>query len=328
MDEISIPRLALEIPTEADAYIFLERLRWGTDLAGQRCPHCDSDRRFYFLNPENGSSRKTRTGANSQRRVWKCADCRRQFSVTTNTVMHGSKVPIRTWVFIWFELCASKNGVSAREIERKYDLTAKTAWFVCQRVREAMRKDPLAGMMRGVVVADEAFIGGAAKNMHRNNPRRADQKKGGAGKPAILSLISEETGQVHTQVVRDVTGATLQKAIAQVADVPNTILHTDEGRGYMTISPELAGHETVTHSKGQYVNKAGAGTNRAENFFSQLKRSIDGTHHAVSRRHLPRYLAEYDYRYNTKDLSDTARMRKLIGQMGDKRLTYRPLTER
>src|SRR4051812_19636447 len=119
--EFSIASLANRIPDEASAYKLLEDLRWG----GQPtvCPLCNGTRKFYFLKPRDGSTgRKTRTGANTHRRVWKCADCRKQFSVLTNTIFHGTKIPLRTWLFVIFEFCASKNSVAAREIERKYSL--------------------------------------------------------------------------------------------------------------------------------------------------------------------------------------------------------------
>lgn len=108
MDEISIPALAEKIPTEA--VLHLEDLRWdGTPI----CPHCGSVRQHYFLKPSNGTERRTRTGSMSQRRVWKCADCRKQFSVLTGTIFHGTKIPVRKWLFVIFEMCSSKNGVAA-----------------------------------------------------------------------------------------------------------------------------------------------------------------------------------------------------------------------
>jgi transposase-like protein len=113
----SITALAEKIPTEADANRFLEELRWnGRPI----CPHCGSTRTPYFLTPENGTSRKTRTGSASERRVWKCSEnkCRRQFSVLTNTIFHGTKISVRKWIFVTFEMCASKNGVAAREFQR------------------------------------------------------------------------------------------------------------------------------------------------------------------------------------------------------------------
>src|SRR5664279_2663609 len=161
---INVIELADRLRTEGDAYLYLEELRWGDRPI---CPHCGSVRQHYFLKPSNGTARKTRTGAPTERRVWKCADCRKQFTVLTGTIMHGSKIPVRKWLFVIFELVSSKNGVAAREIERKYDLTAKSAWFMLHRIREAMKREPLAGLLSGRVVADETFIGGKAKNMHR-----------------------------------------------------------------------------------------------------------------------------------------------------------------
>jgi transposase-like protein len=119
---------------ETDAYLFLEDQRWhGEPL----CPHCGSERVFY-LNPQ-GEGRKTRTGTVSDRRVWKCGACRKQFSAMTGTIFHGSKVELRIWLMVFVEMCANKNGMAAREIERKYGVAPKTAWFMAHRVREAMK---------------------------------------------------------------------------------------------------------------------------------------------------------------------------------------------
>lgn len=137
----SLIELINRVQTEADAYKYLEEMRW-PDGQPPACPHCGgSEKPPVFLQPKGGSDgRKTRTGSVSQRRVWKCKTkgCRKQFSVLTNTPMHGTKIPVRTWVLVTFEMCSSKNGVSAREVERKYDLTAKSAWFLLHRIREGM----------------------------------------------------------------------------------------------------------------------------------------------------------------------------------------------
>ncbi len=329
-EQFSILQIANRIPDEASAYEFLEELRWGGDP--EVCPHCGSDKGSYFLKPSNGVSRKTRTGSASQRRVWKCKACRKQFSVLTGTVFHGTKIPVRTWIFVIFEMCTSKNGVAAREIQRKYDLTAKSAWFMLHRIREAMRRDPLAGLLSGTVIADETFVGGKEGNKHRQGtygkPKYGPE---GSGRPKstktpVLSLVDKETGEVRSRVVNDVSGATLRKAIAEQVDIPNTVLHTDSAAPYRTITHEFQGHETVNHLEYEYVRDDGVTTNHAEGYFSQLKRSVDGTHHHVSSRHLDRYLAEFDYRYSTRELSDTARMKDLMSQVDGRRLTYRPLS--
>jgi transposase-like protein len=200
--ELSIPQLALKVPTEAAAYEFLEQLRWDGKPV---CPHCgESERKPYFLKPSNGSSRSTRTGSKSERRVWKCASCRKQFSVLTGTIFHGSKVPVRTWLFVVFEMCASKNGVAAREIERKHQVQPKTAWHMLHRIREAMKKQPLSGLLTGRVVSDETWYGGKPANRHGHDPRKHTQ--GQTDKTSIQSLVSRETGEVRSRVVPNVTG--------------------------------------------------------------------------------------------------------------------------
>ena len=134
MEKITTTEIAKRITDEASAYAYMESLRWPD---GPVCPHCGHDK-AYFLKPANGTSRATRTGAPTQRRVWKCAKCRKQFSVITGTIFHGSKVSLQTWLFVFFEMVANKNGLAAREVERRYGVAPKTAWFMTQRIREAM----------------------------------------------------------------------------------------------------------------------------------------------------------------------------------------------
>ena len=319
--EFSIPQLADKLRTEADAYKFLEDLRWGDKPV---CPHCGSVRKPYFLNPKNGTSRKTRTGAASERRVWKCADCRKQFSVLTGTVFHGSKIPVRTWIMVVFEMCASKNGVAAREIERKYGLSTKASWFLLHRVREAMKRDPLAGLLSGRVVADETWFGGNPMNRpRRERPGMAHKK---TKKTPIVALVCPDTGEVRSRAVPNVTGETLGRVLREEADPSKTRLETDEFQSYVSLASEFASHSVVKHAAFEYA-RDGVSTNPAENYFSQLKRSIDGTHHHVSRWHLNRYLAEFDFRFSTCKVSDTERMRRLLArQVAGRRLTYRAVT--
>ncbi len=305
--KFTVPALAEKLTDEAAAYEFMEQLRWNGRPV---CPHCGSVRKPYFLQPRGGKDRATRTGSRSQRRVWKCADCRKQFSVLTGTIFHGTKIPLRTWILVVFELCSSKNGVAAREIERKYDLTAKSAWFMLHRIREAMKRDPLAGMLKGTVVADETWIGGKPSNRHGYRPGQGGQGK--TDKAPVVALVHHETGEVRARSVPDVTATTLRKVLHEEVDRAST-LHTDQAHAYGAIGPEYAGHETVDHSVREYV-RGNVSTNRAEGFFSQLKRSVDGTHHHVSRAHLNRYLGEFAFRSSTHEISDTERMMILMGQ--------------
>src|ERR1022692_3755802 len=199
----TVTGLADKLRTEADAWEFLEGLRWPN---GVICPECRSED-VYLIVPKNGVSRKTVSGSLSQRRTWNCRPCRRQFSGTTGTMMHGTRLPIRLWVLVIFEMVASKNGVAALEIERKYGICSRSAWFLMHRIREAMAT-PYATMFQGVVMADEAYIGGEPENRHAR--QRGPERSGrGTDKTPVVSIIDQETGEVRSHVVTDVSGITL-----------------------------------------------------------------------------------------------------------------------
>jgi transposase-like protein len=152
MAKFSLVKTPEQIPDEASAYLYLEGLRWpaGTPV----CPHCGNEG-ANFIKPRNGSTRTTRTGSHSARRLWQCKACRKQFSAMTGTIFHGSKVPLRTWLFVVFEMAANKNGIAAREIERKYEVAPQTAWFMAHRIREAMKRRAPQSLV-GTIVADES----------------------------------------------------------------------------------------------------------------------------------------------------------------------------
>jgi transposase-like protein len=338
--KLTLKELRNRVTDESDAYVMLEELRWGKDRERLTCPHCGNEK-AYFLKPKSetgtrGTGKPKADGKRTQsvRRVWKCAKCRKQFSVLTGTIFHGTKVALADWLTVMVLMCSAKNGISAREVERLIGVTPETAWFMLHRLRESMKRDPLAGMLRGVVVADETYIGGKLSNRHRQG--QTPGKVGGRGragvpgdKTPVLSLVSHETGEVRSVVVPNVTGASLRKAIAEHVDMPNTTLHTDASGPYKSIAHEFEAHEAVDHSHFEYVRYEGERvitSNHAEGYFSQLKRSLDGTHHHVSTEHLPRYLAEFDFRYSTRKLSDTARLQKMVDGAEGRRLTYRPLT--
>ncbi len=324
--------LSREIVTEADAYRHLEGLRWGQT---PRCAHC-AGTDVYLIPPANGVSRKTAAGTMSERRVWKCRDCKRQFSVLTGTMMHATKVSIRTWILVIFDMMADKNGMSAREVERKYGVTPRTAWHMLHRIRSAMgSENKLLATMRGTIVSDETWVGGLPGRMNaktrarweqmRADPTMTDRFSHGSAKTPVLSLVNAETGEIHSRVITRVDGSNIRKVIAEQVDMANSTLWTDEGSWYGPIGREFASHASVNHNENQYVGRGGASTNKLESFFSQLKRSIDGTHHRVSREHLHRYLGEFDFRYATCKMDDYRRMRILVKRM-EGRLSYKRLS--
>jgi len=217
---MNVLQLADRLRTEADAYLYLEELRWGDHPV---CPHCGSVGEHYFLTPANGRSRRTRTGAASERRVWKCSEkeCRNQFSVLTGTIFHRAKIPVRIWCFLVFEMAARKNGISAREVERKYGLCPRSAWFALHRLREAMKRGSAEDLFSGRVIADETCYGGKPSNRH--NHKAKDRLQGQTDKTPILALVSRESGEVCSRAIPNVRRETLREAIAEHVDMPETL---------------------------------------------------------------------------------------------------------
>lgn len=316
--KVNLASLSREIVTEADAYLYLESLRWRGE---PQCAHCDGTD-VYFIEPANGVSRKSAGGTMSERRVWKCRPCRKQFSVLTGTIMHATKISVRTWVLVLFQMCSSKNGVSAREVGRMYGLCERTAWHMLHRIRSAMSGgERLVSTMRGTIVADETYYGGDPKNRHASDPRLTTPGRG-TDKMPVLSLVNVTTGEARSKVVPNVRAHTLRKFMAENVDMAASTLWTDMHRPYQQIGMEFASHTAVDHEAGQYVDARGAGTNAAEGYFAQFKRSVDGTHHHVSVEHLQRYVDEFDFRYTTCHASDYARMR-ILGKQLEGRLGYK-----
>lgn len=333
----TIVDLAMRVTSEAEAWKLLEELRWGSDRRHAACPHCDCQD-VKYIEPSNGETRKAASGVMSARRVWRCrkrgGGCGKQFTATVGTIMHRSKTPVRVWLFVMFEMMSSKNGVAAREIQRKYKVSQKTAWHMLHRIREAMGAPDDPAPMRGTVKADETFFGGKVNKMNKARKaafhKKHDARPGGAtgtrGKQAVISLLNPETGEVRSKAINDVTAETLRthllaNTVPEVSD-----LETDERKGYAAVGREFASHTAVDHSRNMYA-KGKATTNQVESYFSQLKRSIDGTHHHCSSIHLDRYLGEFDYRYSTRKMTDSDRFVLLCQRPSFERtLPYTELT--
>ncbi|MCA1709015.1 MAG: IS1595 family transposase, partial [Actinobacteria bacterium] len=319
-----IPPISVIAKTFSDdsaAWLQMEEMRWPD---GPVCPHCGSVNRAYFLNPENGQ-RRTSTGKVSHRRLWKCAECRKKFSVLVGTIFEGTHVPLSKWLMALFLMASSKNGVAAFELHRTLGITNETAWFMTQRIREAMKRGDVVEKMTGTIVSDETYIGGKPRNRHQQGRTRPGTSKGFAGhqkdKAAVLSLVNKTTGEVRSRVVPTVTSATLAAVVTEQVNIAGSRLHTDAAHYYRQLGRQFASHQWVDHSHYEYV-RGDVSTNQAEGFFSQLKRSLDGTHHHVSKVHLHRYLAEFDFRYSTRKMNDTVRMHRLVSQAAGRRLSY------
>ena len=281
----------------------LEGLRWPD---GPFCPHCGS------TNVHRLEGKSHRPG------LFQCNDCAQAFTVTVGSVMERSHIPLRKWVLAFYLMNASKKGVSAHQLHRMLGITYKSAWFMAHRVREAMtpaNPSPLGGHGK-TVEADETIVGGKARN-------RAYAKK--PPKKAIVLSLVERGGHVRSFKIAKVTAKTLRPMIVKAASRKSRLV-TDEDKSYIRLGDEFAKHESVNHRYAEYV-RGDVYTNTAENFFSILKRGINGVYHHVSEAHLDRYLAEFDFRYSNRaklGVNDGERAARAIKGTEGKRLTYRP----
>lgn len=289
---------------------YLEAVRWPN---GPFCPHCGSEKP-----PMQLKGKSTRPG------LYKCAEyrCRKQFTVTVGTVFERSRVPLNKWLIAVHLMCASKKGISAHQLHRMLGVTYKTAWFMAHRIREAMREESgLFGGNGGTVEADETFWGNAKR---RGSPKKG---RGYHHKEKVLSLV-ERGGRARSFHVPAVNAATLRPILReQIAK--DSVVMTDEAGQYTgtreKMSDEFQAHEFVSHGVGEYV-RGDVHTNTIENYFSTLKRGLNGTFHHVGKQHLKRYLCEFDFRYNYRTklgYEDVERAAICLKGIEGKRLTYR-----
>ncbi len=310
-DELTLMAVMQRFSTEEAAREYFERVRWPE---GPVCPHCGvcDQKRIYKIAPNPKA--KLRAG------LYKCADCDRQFTVTVGTVMEDSHIPLNKWLIAFYMMCASKTQVSALQLQRQLEIGSyRSAWFMCHRIRFALTSQPSPmDKLHGTVEADEMYVGG----VHRGKGRGY---KG--NKTPVVSLV-ERGGRVRSHVVdnQKVTSEELEFLLKRHVNTA-AVLNTDESTIYTEIGKSYRHHDTVNHKLDEYVRHGArvATTNTVEGFFGNTKRSIDGTHHHVSRQHLPLYLAEFDHKYNTRKQSDGARTVEGIKGVEGKRLTLRPM---
>ena len=289
-------------------------IRWPN---GPVCPCCGESEKRYNTKREGR---------------YRCAnpDCRVDFTVTTGTVMESSHIGLHKWMMAFYLLSSSKKGISSHHLMRSLGVTYKSAWFLSHRVREAMKAGGLTAPMsgpEGIVEADETYHGKAS--VRRISPRRGDTpftkkgKGGGAEKRPIVSLV-ERGGKVRSFHVAVADGETVTKIMRENV-APSARLHTDESRIYIKVGKEYRAHETVNHSIKEYA-RGDVHVNSAEGFFGLFKRGFNGIYQHCAEKHLHRYLAEYDFRYNNRirlGIDDMARTLAAVKGAEGKRLTYR-----
>ena len=288
---------------EKSAIQYVENIIWKD---GKKCPHCQNTKqdKIYVIQSE-----KARLGTH------KCGTCKKQFTVKIGTVFEASHIPLYKWIQACFLMASSKKGISAHQLHRTLEITYKSAWFLAHRIREAMKElgcEKMGGEDK-IVESDETFIG--------NEKEKPVGARGWNHKNKILSLV-ERQGKVKSFHISGVNVATI-KPILKDALYQDTNLITDEATWYKPIGKEFKTHEFVRHSAKEYVKDGYIHTNTIEGYFGLFKRGMKGIYQHCKSQHLKRYLCEFDFRYNRRDLNDVNRAVEIVANAFGKRLKYK-----
>jgi transposase-like protein len=294
---------------EAQAVAFFEKQRWGNTPA---CPRCGSVE-FYSMVGKDGQRNKDYR--------WRCRDCREMSTVRTGTIFEETRLTMRVWVYAIWKACSSKKGISALQLSREMEITHKSALFVLRRIRHGMG-EVAPEKLTGTIEVDEVYVG-------PRRPRYKGISKQGRGtlKTPVMGMV-QRGGDVRFKMLERITAENLNKFVAENADLSCRII-TDEFNMYKKVGSKFeGGHEVVTHSAGEYVRPGtDVHSNSIEGVFSLIRRGVMGTFHSVSRKHLPNYLNEFQFRWNTRKLDDGERVAKAIKAIDGKRLEYRESVE-
>lgn len=291
---------------EEAAFAYVEARVWPE---GPTCPHCGGVERIGKM-----GGKSTRLG------LYKCYQCRKPFTVRIGTIFESSHVALHIWLQAMYLIAGSKKGISSNQLHRTLGVTLKTAWFMSHRIREAMTNDAIGdfGAGGGMVEADETFLGRDPDVLKTRHPHRHMNK--------VVALIDRNTGRSASVVF---TGNLSADSVGQIVAAyvsPEAHLMTDEARHYRTIGRDYAVHTSVAHAHGEYVRKGDATihTNTIEGFFSIFKRGMKGVYQHCQKKHLHRYLAEFDFRYSNRQAlgcNDADRADRLLAGVVGKRLT-------
>ena len=295
--------LKIAANSEQQAVEFLEQQRWSDAPA---CPRCGDANVYKMMSGEQ---------RNKDYR-WRCNGCKKMFTVRTGTIFEETRLPLRVWVYAFWKACSSKKGISALQLSREMEITHKSALFVLRRIRHGLghqqNNDP---KLSGTVEADETYVGGK-KRYPGTTPKR------GYDKAAVFGM-AERGGDVRFRMLERVTYDRLGEVLAENADLTCRVI-TDEHGAYPRATKRFSDHQTVTHSIREYkVPGTDVHTNTIEGVFSLIKRGVMGTFHSVSKKHLPNYLNEFEFRWNTRKMDDGQRVTKAIQRVDGKRLQYR-----
>ncbi len=294
--------------TEDEAREYFERVRW-PDVPV--CPHCGE------------TKVGTVKGESARPGLYTCLTCMKQFTVTVNTILHGSHIPLRKWLLAFHLMTSSKKGVSALQLQRNLGLGSyRSAWHLAHRIRFAMTEGAFSKPLKGTVEVDETYVGGKPRKESKGGTEKPKSKRGrGTKKTPVLALV-ERNGNVVSRPIVRVDAKTLKGAIKELVHSDSCIM-TDEWASYQGIGKEfVGGHKVVKHNDGEFV-KGNASTNTVESYFALLKRGVHGIFHHVSKHHFHRYCDEFSFRWNHRKVDDSERTVEAIKGIQGKRLTYK-----
>lgn len=305
---------------EAEAFAHLESIIWGDKPL---CPHCGEEDRIYVLKGVRSKPSKKNPNGVERHGLKKCGSCRKQFTVRVGTVFESSHVPLTKWLQAAYLMMSSKKGISSKQLERTLEVTYKTAWFMSHHLREAMRHGEfdVYGQGGGSVEVDETFIG------VDKNAKTDVKKKNWVQRNKVLSIVDRDTGQVKSCVIKDLKVSTIGPIVSKNVSKEARLL-TDEAPRLKAVGYQYASHGYTNHSAKQYVdyNDRTIHTNTVEGYFSIFKRGMKGVYQHCDQKHLHRYLAEFDFRYNNRErlgVTDMERTEAALQGIVGKRLTYR-----
>ena len=304
---------------EAEAFKHVESIIWPD---GPVCQHCWScgQRLSPCWRPAPNPARRTREGV-ERHGLWKCRECRKQFTVRKNTIFEESHIPLHKWLQAIHLMVSSKKGISSHQLHRVLEITHKSAWFKSHRIREAMRNDGSVsfGNGGGTVEVDETFIG------KEPGVVKSKTARGFAHKMKVLTLVDRDTGRAKNIIVDDLKQTTLLPILRENIS-KEAVVYTDEAKQYTHLGREFADHDFTTHSKGEY-GRGPVHTNTVEGYFSIFKRGMKGVYQHCNKKHLHRYAAEFEFRYNNRvanGVDDNSRAINALQGVVGKRLQCNP----